>query len=498
MDRNKAITLLLDRAEQKELFLPEDRYYIANLLLCVLELDGYESDREYPSGQALDDGLHWLLDDACKRGVVDGSTSGREKLQSAILGCLTPRPSEVQRLFWEKYRNSPHEATDWFVDLCRDVGDIHIGRDRRWKVPTEYGELEISINLSKPEKDPLEVAVQARSAQTGYPKCRLCLENEGYAGRPGYPARQNHRVIPITLAGEPWGFQYSPYVYYNEHCIAMNAAHTPMKIDEHTFEKLFAFLKLFPHYFIGSNAELPIVGGSILGHEHYQGGRYSFAMERAPVETELQFPGYGEVYAGIVKWPVSVLRLRGAEEAPLIHLAGQILRAWRQYSDPSITLYAKTNGIYHNTVTPIARRRGEEFELDLVLRNNLTTQEFPLGLFHPHPEYHHIKRENIGLIEVMGLAILPSRLQGEMEALIDTVLTSGDLRARECTAKHADWMESILTGSSYKEAYSLEKLLKWEIGKVFLKVLENTGVFKRDGKGKQAFLRFASYAAQDR
>ena len=408
------------------------------------------------------------------------------------MGRRTPRPSQVIGEFKEKLADSPKAATDWFYGFCQDTDYIRryrIARDVKWVTSTAYGDLDITINLSKPEKDPKAIAAARTAVQSGYPKCQLCRENEGYAGRMNHPARQNHRIIPITIDGQDWFFQYSPYVYYNEHCIVFNGRHVPMKIDRSAFRKLLDFVVQFPHYFVGSNADLPIVGGSILSHDHFQGGHYTFAMERAEIEKTVSFPGFDDVTAGIVKWPMSVIRLRCADDNRLVDLAEKILTAWRAYSDPDAGIYAETNGEPHNTITPIARRRGDQYELDLVLRNNLTTEEYPLGVFHPHAELHHIKKENIGLIEVMGLAVLPSRLKSELAQLAETLVQGGDLRADEAIAKHADWAEELKTRYTFTEE-NVMNILHTEVGHVFARVLEDAGVYKCTPEGRLAFERF--------
>ena len=394
--------------------------------------------------------------------------------------------------FREKYDRSPEEATDWFYGLCQDADYIRryrIAKDMKWVTSTEYGDLDITINLSKPEKDPKAIAAARNLPASAYPRCQLCAENEGYAGRVNHPARQNHRIVPITINGSPWFLQYSPYVYYNEHCICLNREHTPMKIDRACFGKLLDFVGQFPHYFVGSNADLPIVGGSILAHDHFQGGRYTFAMAKAPVETEFTFPGYEDVTSGIVKWPMSVVRLTCADPQRLVELADKILLSWRGYTDQAATILAETDGEPHNTITPIARRRGEDYELDLVLRNNLTTSEHPLGLYHPHAELHHIKKENIGLIEVMGLAVLPARLKAELAAVAEKLASGEDLRADPLTESHADWAESFRGKYQITPENALDIVQK-ETGLVFSQVLEHAGVYKRTPEGKEAFLRF--------
>ena len=409
------------------------------------------------------------------------------------MGLMTPYPREVIRTFQELKAESAEKATDWYYDFSQNTDYIRryrIAKDRRWKTETAYGELDITINLSKPEKDPKAIAAAKLAPQSGYPKCMLCRENEGYGGRVNHPARQNHRIVPIRIAGKDWFMQYSPYVYYNEHCIAFNGEHVPMKIDRSAFEKMFDFIKYLPHYFIGSNADLPIVGGSILSHDHFQGGRYTFAMETAEVEQEYVFDGFADVEAGIVKWPMSVIRLRHENSDRLVDLAEKILNAWRGYTDEEAFIFAETDGEPHNTITPIARMRDGKFELDLVLRNNITTEEHPLGVYHPHAKLHHIKKENIGLIEVMGLAVLPARLLGEMDALKDAILTGKDLHNDERTALHADWAEEFMKKYDAITAENVDGIVEDEIGLVFAEVLEDAGVYKRTEDGQKYFCRF--------
>ncbi|MBQ3480801.1 MAG: UDP-glucose--hexose-1-phosphate uridylyltransferase [Oscillospiraceae bacterium] len=486
------INALVRYGLEKGLIGPEDEIWARNRLLDILELDGYAPAGE-KAGESLETILKALLDDAAERGLIDGGITSRDLLDTKLMGVLTPRPSDVIATFRALYDGDPQAATDWYYRFSCDTDYIRryrIAKDRKWKAPTEYGELDITINLSKPEKDPRAIAAARSAKPTGYPKCLLCREAEGYAGRADYPARENHRLIPLTLAGENWFLQYSPYVYYNEHCIALNSEHRPMKVDRSAFRRLLDFVTLFPHYFIGSNADLPIVGGSILSHDHFQGGRYEFAMARAAVERELRFPGFEDVRAGILRWPMSVIRLRCADSERLVELAGRILDAWRAYSDPSVSVFAETGGELHNTITPIARRRGEDFELDLVLRNNLTTEEHPLGLFHPHAELHHIKKENIGLIEVMGLAVLPARLLEELAELGRRLAADEELSASPLTDKHAPWAEELKKKYDFT-ADNAEAILQKEVGEVFKTVLEHAGVFKRDEAGRAALLRFA-------
>ena len=480
-------------ALSKGLIQESDRQWAINTILDTLKIDSYEETDPGQEERPLAELLNELLDDAYERGVLkENSVVYRDLLDTEIMGRLTPRPSEVIRKFKALFVVDPERATDWYYKFSQDTNYIRrdrIARDVQWKAETEYGDLDITINLSKPEKDPKAIAAARNMAVSDYPKCQLCAENEGYAGRVNHPARQNHRMIPITINGSPWFFQYSPYVYYNEHCICLNSVHTPMKIDRACFDKLLDFVSQFPHYFVGSNADLPIVGGSILAHDHFQGGRYTFAMEKAEIETPVVFPGYEDITAGIVKWPMSVVRITGADRVRLAELADHILGLWRDYSDPSVSVFAETYGTPHNTITPIARRRGFLYELDLVLRNNLTTEEHPLGLFHPHAELHHIKKENIGLIEVMGLAVLPSRLKEELRAVADALASGADLRENELTAKHADWADEFRARYEITAENALE-IVKEETGLVFSKVLEHAGVFKRDEQGREAFLRF--------
>ena len=495
MERDQAIAKLISYALDKELIQPSEQLWAVNALLQALELDGCALPEELPPmGEGeLPAVLDALLDDAAERGVLAENTiTYRDLLDTKLMGALTPRPAQVIEKFQALYRESPKAATDWYYKFSQDTNYIRrdrIARDVQWKTMTEYGELDITINLSKPEKDPKAIAAARNLPASAYPRCQLCAENEGYAGRVNHPARQNHRIVPITINGSPWFLQYSPYVYYNEHCICLNKVHTPMKIDRACFGKLLDFVGQFPHYFVGSNADLPIVGGSILAHDHFQGGRYTFAMAKAPVETPFTFPGYEDVKSGIVKWPMSVVRLTCADPARLIDLADRILLSWRGYTDRDAMILAETDGEPHNTITPIARRRGEDYELDLVLRNNLTTPEHPLGLYHPHAELHHIKKENIGLIEVMGLAVLPARLKAELAAVADKLVKGEDLRADPLTAAHADWAEGFRGKYSLTADNALETVYH-ETGLVFAKVLEHAGVYARTPAGQEAFLRF--------
>ena len=488
MNVNAYVNALVRYGISHGLIEESDRTYIANQLLDALSLQQFEP-AECPE-MPLEEILKGLLDDAAQRGVCSDDVTSRDLLDTRLMGILTPRPSEVRKKFASLYAISPKEATDWYYNFSQDTDYIRryrIARDLRWETETPYGNLVITINLSKPEKDPKAIAAARNAAQTGYPKCLLCAENEGFAGNMSHPARQNHRTIPVTIADKNWFLQYSPYVYYNEHCIVFNAEHTPMLINMEAFRKLLDFVTVFPHYFIGSNADLPIVGGSILSHEHFQGGRFTFPMETAPVEKEICFKGFEDVHAGIVKWPLSVIRITGANRERLAELADKILQSWRAYTDEAAFIFAETEGTPHNTITPIARRRGEEYELDLVLRNNITTPEHPLGVYHPHAELHHIKKENIGLIEVMGLAVLPSRLKKELAELAEAILNGAPLTGS--LEKHAPWVEELRTQYTFDRENIMEILQK-EVGKVFAKVLEHAGVYKRNAEGLEAFERF--------
>ena len=470
---------------------PVDHQVLTNRLLDLLHREDYTPSDELLS-EDLEEILSGILDYACQQGLCEDNITARDIFDTRIMGALTPMPREVIRCFREKYAVSPQEATDWYYTFSCDTDYIRryrIAKDLRWTYESEYGDLDITINLSKPEKDPKAIAAAKNAPQSGYPKCQLCKENEGYAGRLNHPARANHRIIPITIAGSEWYLQYSPYVYYNEHCIVFNGQHVPMKIDKAAFDKLLDFVTAFPHYFVGSNADLPIVGGSILSHEHFQGGHYTFAMEKAPVETPVYFAGFEDVQAGLVKWPMSVIRLDGEDPKRLSQLAEKILNAWRSYSDEKCGIVAFSGGEPHNTITPIARRRGSLYELDLVLRCNITTEEHPLGVFHPHADKHHIKKENIGLIEVMGLAVLPSRLKSELTDLAEKIVSGADLRDDPIQSKHADWVEELKKRYIFTEENAMATLMQ-ETGRVFTQVLEDAGVYKRTPEGKDAFLRF--------
>jgi len=490
---NESVSKLASYALQKGLIEESEYTWAVNTILDALKLDGWADPGKDWGEIELAPVLDELLDGAYARGVLtENSVVYRDLFDTELMGRLTPRPAQVIAKFQALYARAPKAATDWYYRFSQDTNYIRrdrIARDMQWKAPTEYGDLDVTINLSKPEKDPKAIAAARDLPASNYPRCQLCAENEGYAGRVNHPARQNHRVVPITINGSPWFLQYSPYVYYNEHCICLNKVHTPMKIDRACFAKLLDFVRQFPHYFVGSNADLPIVGGSILAHDHFQGGRYTFAMEKAPVETAFPFPGFEDVESGVVKWPMSVVRIASKAPERLIDLADKILGRWRGYTDEAAVILAETDGVPHNTITPIARRRGENYELDLVLRNNLTTERYPLGLYHPHDELHHIKKENIGLIEVMGLAVLPARLKEELAAVADCLAAGRDLRQSELTAKHADWAEGFAKNYTVTAENALD-IVKKETGLVFAQVLEHAGVYKRTPEGKEAFLRF--------
>ena len=473
---------------------PDDHVVLTNRILDLLRKDDYEPSDE-PQTEDLEEILKGLLDYAVEKGLCDDGITARDIFDTRIMGALTPMPREVIGIFRYLYLENPVAATDWYYKFSCDTDYIRryrIAKDMRWKYASEYGEMDITINLSKPEKDPKAIAAAKNAPQTAYPKCQLCVENEGYAGRMNHPARANHRIIPIEVCGEKWCLQYSPYVYYNEHCIVFNSQHVPMKIDKSAFRKLLSFVEAFPHYFVGSNADLPIVGGSILSHEHFQGGHYTFAMETAPIEQEISFHGFEDIAAGIVKWPMSVIRLRGADPERITDLADKILLAWRGYSDEAVGVIA-FDGEPHNTITPIARRRGEDYELDLVLRCNITSEEHPMGVFHPHADKHNIKKENIGLIEVMGLAVLPSRLKGELTALAEALVSGAPIEGD--LAKHAAWVEGLKKVHTFTAENALDILLQ-ETGRVFAAVLEDAGVYKNTPEGKAAFQKFVDYVNQ--
>lgn len=490
MNINVAVKSLVNYAIKNEMIEKWDEIWAINTVCQALNMDSFEECEA--ENAELEDILASILDYAVENGLCEDSVVYRDLFDTKIMGLLTPKPSEVISKFHFLYSRDKKAATDYYYKLCQDSDYIRryrIKNDLKWITKTEYGDIDITINLSKPEKDPKAIAAALKMKTTSYPKCALCKENEGYMGRVNHPARQNHRIIPMTLGGDNFYLQYSPYVYYNEHCIVFNAEHTPMKIDKPAFTKLLDFVEKFPHYFVGSNADLPIVGGSILTHEHFQGGNYEFAMAKAPIETEVTFSGFEDVQAGIVKWPMSVIRIIGTDKARLVELADKVLTTWRGYTDKDSFIYAETDGTPHNTITPIARMRNGKFELDLVLRNNITTEDCPLGYYHPHPEYHHIKKENIGLIEVMGLAVLPSRLKNEMAVLGKAMVNGEDISANETIAAHKEWAEMIMQKYDINES-NIDDILKKEIGIVFTSILGQCGVYSRDEEGKAGFLKF--------
>ena len=507
MNIQKAVNKLTAYGVKTGLIEKEDIIYTVNSILIALGMDSAEYEvaeieklsdeislEEADLAAYLEEVLKEIDDYAASNGLLENdSVVYRDLFDTKIMGLLVERPSEIIKKFNSLYKEDPVKATDYYYNLSKNSDYIRryrISKDMKWTAPTEYGDLDITINLSKPEKDPKAIAAARNAKQSGYPKCQLCWENEGYSGRVDHPARENHRIIPVTIQNSKWGFQYSPYVYYNEHCIVFNSQHIPMKIEHNTFCKLFDFVKQFPHYFVGSNADLPIVGGSILSHDHFQGGHYTFAMAKAPVERTFTVNGFEDVESGIVRWPMSVIRLSGKSTDRIIELADVILAKWRGYTDEAAFIYAETDGTPHNTITPIARKRGENYELDMVLRNNITTKEHPLGVYHPHAELHHIKKENIGLIEVMGLAVLPARLKGEMAALKKAMLNGDDLRKDEVLEKHADWVDEFSKNYDHIDADNIDEIVEKEIGKVFMHVLEDAGVYKRTTEGQAAFDRF--------
>lgn len=492
MTLSESIAALVNYGVETDLTPACEKIYTTNLLLDIFHEDDYEEPSQIPS-LSLEELLKELLDEAVRRELIPDSIAYRDLFDTRLMNCLLPRPAQVQADFWKQYEISPEAATTFFYKFSQDSDYIRryrVCKDQKWKISSDYGEIDITINLSKPEKDPKAIAAARNAKASAYPKCQLCMENEGYAGRLNHPARENHRIIPITINDSKWGFQYSPYVYYNEHCIVFNGQHVPMKIDRAAFIKLFDFVKQFPHYFLGSNADLPIVGGSILSHDHFQGGHYTFAMAKAPIAIPVTIPGYEDVESGIVKWPLSVLRIRHKDEKRLIDLAEHILKVWRDYTDEDAFIYAYTDGEPHNTITPIARKIGDTYELDLTLRNNITTEEHPLGVYHPHAKLHHIKKENIGLIEVMGLAVLPARLKQEMALLKEYILAGKDVAQNEDLAKHAEWVAEFLPHYTSITEENIDQILEQEIGKVFVQVLEDAGVYKWTEEGHAAFLRF--------
>ncbi len=486
------IKQLVEYALEKGLICEEDRLYMTNSLMSALKVGEYVEPGDVEK-QPLEDILAALCDYAAENGLLENnSVVYRDLFDTKLMGVLTPRPSEVIRNFKELYSESPVKATDYFYALCRNsdyIRTYRVAKDLKWKYEGKYGELDITVNLSKPEKDPKAIAAAKLLPQSGYPKCLLCPQNEGFEGNAGRPARQTLRLIPTTLAGKQWYMQYSPYVYYNEHCIVLSKEHTPMKIERGTFERLLDFVEQYPHYFLGSNADLPIVGGSILSHDHTQGGHYTFAMAKAPIDTEIKFECYDDVEAGIVNWPMSVIRLRSANKNSLVELADKILKAWRGYTDEAAFVFAETDGEPHNTITPIARTRDGKLELDLVLRNNITTEEHPLGVYHPHADVHNIKKENIGLIEVMGLAVLPARLRDEIALMCKAIAEGKDFGEEESIAKHKEWFCKFKDNYEFT-AENTEEILKKEIGRTFERVLEDAGVYKCTVEGHEAFLRF--------
>lgn len=494
MNINLEIKKLVRYGLENNLIEKEDEIFARNCILETLCLDDYEEVQDETFEINLEEILKNILDFAVEKKLIENTIVHRDLFDTKLMSCLTPRPSEVVKNFQKKYEKSPETATAWYYNFSQKTDYIRryrIEKDIKWTCETEYGVLDLTINLSKPEKDPKAIELAKKLPQSAYPKCALCYENEGYAGRLNHPARQNHRIIPVNLQNEEWGFQYSPYVYYNEHCIVFNKKHTPMIINKNTFEKLFDFLKIFPHYFIGSNADLPIVGGSILSHDHFQGGNYEFAMARAEIEKHFTVCGYEEVETGIVKWPMTVIRIRHSDEKILINLADLILNKWRSYTDKDAFIFAETDGELHNTITPIARRKNDKFELDLVLRNNITTDEHPLGVFHPHSNLHHIKKENIGLIEVMGLAVLPPRLKNEIEELKNYILNNLDINSNENIKKHACWIENLRKKYNFNSE-NIDEIFRYEIGQIFVEILKDSGVFKRNSDGQKAFEKFLS------
>lgn len=494
-DISSKIASLVSYGIKNKLLTEYDTVFVRNRLLHTLALDEYDETAAV-ADEPLEDILAALLDNAVERGILADDIVSRDLFDTELMAQLMPRPGEVISEFNRRYDESPEAATSYYYALSKAsdyIRTYRVKKDMKWLAETDYGALDITINLSKPEKDPKAIAAALKAKASNYPKCLLCKENEGYAGRGNHPARGNHRIIPIPLNNERFFLQYSPYVYYNEHCIVFNEQHTPMKIDHAAFAKLLDFVTVFPHYFIGSNADLPIVGGSILTHDHFQGGNYEFPMAKAPVETKLNFQGFEDISAGIVRWPMSCIRLNGTDKERIIALADKILAAWREYTDEAAFIYAYTEGTPHNTITPIARRRGENFELDLVLRNNITTEEHPLGVYHPHAEHHHIKKENIGLIEVMGLAVLPARLKNEMSVLKEYLLAGRDISENELITKHKQWISELSGTYGDFSAISeerMEEILRTEIGKVYCSILGQAGVYKRNAAGKAAFLRF--------
>ncbi len=484
---------LINYGIKNNLIEKEDEIVVRNQLIYTIGLESWENPEKISETRSIQKILDDIIEYSCKNGIIPETNASKDLFDTKIMGIFTPLPSSVRKKFYSEYENSPKNATEWYYKFSKDVNYVRserIEKDIKWKYNCEYGELDITINMSKPEKDPRDIANAKKSKAVNYPKCQLCLENEGYAGRSNHPARQNLRPVPVEVLGKEWYLQYSPYGYYNEHCILFNKEHTPMVIDKDVFGKLFDFVEKFPHYFIGSNADLPIVGGSILTHEHFQGGNYTFAMAKAPVEYEFKLENYPDVKSGIVKWPMSVIRLSSENRKSLEKASAEILEKWRKYTDADVSIYAETDGEPHNTITPIARKKGDIFEIDLVLRNNLTTEERPFGLYHPNESLHHIKKENIGLIEVMGLAVLPSRLSSELEELRKAMLECKNIYQIDSLKHHAEWADEVKAKyPEFNEANSKE-IIETETGLVFKKVLEDSGVFKRNEEGKKAFIKF--------
>ncbi len=488
-----AVQRLIDYGEACGLITADDRFVVRNQLMDILGLSDWEDREPAYSGESIEDILSPLIAYACEKGIIADTANSRDLFDTKLMGVLTPMPREVIARFRALYAEDPAKATEWYYDFSKKLDYVRAGRiarDLKWQYDCEYGTLDITINCSKPEKDPRDIAAAGARKSTAYPKCQLCPENAGFAGHAGHPARQNLRPIPMEVNGEEWQLQYSPYGYYNEHCIAFNAKHIPMVIDRAVFDKLFGIIEYLPHYFVGSNADLPIVGGSILSHEHFQGGSYTFAMAKAPVEKEFSLPQYPAVKAGIVKWPMSVIRVSSADRRQLAECCNHILVSWRAYTDEAAGIFAFTGDTPHSTITPIARRKGDVYECDLVLRNNITTEERPMGVFHPNPSLHNIKKENIGLIEVMGLAVLPARLSKELAALEKAMAAGEDIAAIPELAAHAQWSEKVLAAHPEFSAENAGDILRQEVGRVFLEVLEDAGVFKRDEAGQAAFARF--------
>ena len=490
-----AIQKLMDYGLQNDLIQPEDRYVVQNQYMEIFQMNDWQTSGEASSETEIDAILQPLIDYACAQHLIPDTGASRDLFDTRLMGVLTPMPREVMASFRKHYAVSPEAATGWYYAFSQNLNYVRRGRiakDLKWTYASEYGTLDITINRSKPEKDPRDIAAAKSAKASAYPKCQLCPENAGFAGNLKQPARQNLRPVSLQIQGEPWQLQYSPYGYYHEHCIVFNSSHVPMKIERNAFIKLFDFVKQFPHYFLGSNADLPIVGGSILSHDHFQGGHYTFAMAKAPIEEHVTIPGYEDVEAGIVKWPLSVLRIRHKDEKRLIDLATHVLEVWRGYTDESAFIFAETEGEPHNTITPIARKKGDVYELDLTLRNNITTKEHPLGVYHPHAQYHHIKKENIGLIEVMGLAVLPARLKDELELLAEYLVEKKDPAENESLKKHADWVKEFLPKYEEITKENVMGILEEEVGQVFVKVLEDAGVYKCTKEGRDAFKRFIS------